>query len=316
MTILFMGGEMASFLPSSSAPIESASPVRHNASFARCSVSTSTSSSEYFNTITWASQDELYIHGDVIQNSAGTGFNQAIMTLYDVSDGALRLKRYTDGRLEIEYLNASAVWTSADIDTFSEDIQTIDFYCKISTGDAKLYVGGTERLSATGLPLGHITGITGAQFNANYAMHWSQVIVATEPTIGWRLITRYPSGAGATSSWTGTYTDIDEISYSDADFINSGTADQVSTFAQTGPTLTGYTVRAVGVYARARRGAGGPQNLQLALRASGTDYFSGSKALGIGYTPQGHVWETNPATSAAWVNTAIDALQPGVKSIT
>jgi hypothetical protein len=104
-------------------------------------------------------------------------------------------------------------------------------------------------------------------------------------------------------------------SYSDLDFINSGTANQVSTFAINAPTLTGYVVQAVAVTARANRGSGGPQNLKLVLRSAGTDYLGSTKSLDVGYGAFVEIWETDPATSAAWVNTAISTLQPGVKSI-
>jgi hypothetical protein len=144
------------------------------------------------------------------------------------------------------------------------------------------------------------------------------MIVQDQSTIGFVLGTCVPSGAGSTSAWTGAYTDIDEAVTSDADFISSGTANQVSTFAQTAiPTLTGYVVRAVCVSARAKRGSSGPQNIRMALRSAGTNYFSGSDiSLGLGYAPVQTIWATDPATSAAWVNTAISSLEPGVKSIT
>jgi hypothetical protein len=56
--------------------------------------------------------------------------------------------------------------------------------------------------------------------------------------------------------------------------------------------------------------------LQLALRSAGTTYFSATKALDFGYGAFGNVWETNPATSAAFLSSEIAALEYGVKSIT
>jgi hypothetical protein len=201
----------------------------------------------------------------------------------------------------------------------------MDFHFIVNTasGLGEIYVGGTQRLTQS-VDLSAITSIRkvriigGSAGGFGFRTRISQMIVQDQSTIGFVLGTCVPSGAGSTSAWTGAYTDIDEAVTSDADFISSGTANQVSTFAQTAiPTLTGYVVRAVCVSARAKRGSSGPQNIRMALRSAGTNYFSGSDiSLGLGYAPVQTIWATDPATSAAWVNTAISSLEPGVKSIT
>ena len=191
-----------------------------------------------------------------------------------------------------------------------------------ASGSLKLYIAGTELIDSGTIDLSGTTSLKNFRFYGMTSgpstnnIYVSQVIVADEPTIGMRLGSYHPSGAGATSSWTGDYSSIDETVYSDADFILSATANQVSTFAQTGPALTGYVVRAVGVSTRSKCGVGGPQNLRHALRSASTNYFSSADiALDVGYESQLTIWETDPATSAAWVNTATSTLQPGVKSI-
>lgn len=313
-----MGGEMPSFLPSDSTAAEKATGTfsSFDSGFARCSITTAAGHTDWLESEAWSSQTSLYVRGDFAQISTGLGYNGAILTLRSGTTDYLRLYKYTDDRLSLDYLNASSVWTVAAIDTFNGARQTIDVYANVSTGILRLYVGGTLRLEATGLSLGHIAGIDRLRLNSNYYMAWSQVVVSTVATINGRLFTVPISGGGTTSSWTGDYTMIDEIANSDADFISSASVNQVSTFTVTAPTLTGYVIQAVGVYARARCGAAGPQNLQLALRSAGTNYFSSSKALAIGNTPRGNIWETNPATSAAWLIASIAALEPGVKSIT
>jgi hypothetical protein len=194
-------------------------------------------------------------------------------------------------------------------------VEHIDVYIdgNDATGTASLFVGGTEVESAV-VDLSAVTAIDEVQ--VRYGHFISQMVIADEPTIGMRLLTRYPNGAGSASNWTGGFTDVDESEFDDADFCNSSTNGQIEQFTQTGPVITGYTVRAAGVYARAKRGASGPANLQIGLRVSGTDYFSSSKALSVGYSAYGEIWETNPATGVAWVNTAIDAIQPSIKAVT
>jgi hypothetical protein len=317
-TILFMGGEMPSFLPSDSGSIETSSGSfsSYDSAFCRCCVRTESGATDWVESEAWTGVTALYCHAEFQRATIGSGYNTPIITFRSGTTDYVRLKMYTSGVLALEYLNASSVWTEAARDTFLNNRQTIDLYVNVSTGILRLYVAGTLRLEATGLSLGHIASLDRLRLNSNYYMLWSQVVVATVPTIGGRLFTVPLSGAGSTSSWTGDYSMIDEIPYSDADFVSSASVNQVSTFAVAAPSLTGYVIQAVGIYARARCGVGGPQNLQLAVRSAGTNYFSASKALSIGYTPRGNIWETNPATSAAWATTAISSLEPGVKSIT
>lgn len=316
MTILFMGGEAPSFLPSGSGFTEATDSGYFNTPFSRCALWTRNTFSWWDSQI-WPSQTGLYVHGVFRQSVHSSGSDDPILTLYDGATASIFLKQYTDDRLALQYLNAGAVVTGADIDNFSGGLEEIDLYVNLTTGVLRLYAGGTKRLETTGLSLGHITGITGLRLNNNYYMAWSQVVVDTNPTIGGRLWTVPITGAGASSDWNGTYANIDEIAYSDADFINSATNGQVSTFAVNPPTLTGYEVQAVGVYARVRCGAGGPQNFRPVLRSGGTNYPSAAdQLLDIAYEPHGYIWETDPATGVAWINTAVATLQPGVKAIT
>lgn len=326
MTIYFMGGEMGAFIPSDSTVVEIASiSGTFNPSFARCAILCNYTEN-YIESPSIGSLTTAWMHCDMQLGpfpGSGTRFSW-----YDGS-AAERIRIIGDatGTLSVQY-NVGAGWVTAgsQISVTMGSRQTIDLQvvCNSASGSIKLYIAGTQRITSGTIDLSAITALNKNRFlgytepSSGLATHTyvSQVIVANESTIGMRLLTRYPNAAGATSSWTGAYTDIDEIVYEDADFILSGSNNQVSTFGQTGPAITGYTVRAVGVTARARKGASGPQNLRHALRVSGTDYFSGSDiALDAGYLATETIWETNPATSAAWVNTAIDALQPGVKSI-
>lgn len=327
MTILFAGGEMSAFAPSDSIPIEYVSSViTYDSAFSRCGLRSQGVS--YMETAQFAAATECWTHALLYHNSGSATLTTYPLVWVDGSGvDSVRLKHVsgTSNTLALEYWNGAA-WTAAGSAVAVQvnlDTQAIDFriLCNTASGNLSLYVAGTERINAS-VDLSGITSIR--KFRAlgdtaggfNFDLRLSQVIIADEPTIGWRLATLYPSGTGADTAWTGAYTSIDETVYSDADFINSGSAAQVSTFALTGPAMTGYSVRAVVVTARARRGASGPQNIRMALRSSGTTYPSGSDiALGLGYAPVQAVWETDPATSSAWVNTAISTLQAGVKSI-
>lgn len=316
MTIYFMGGEMCAFTPSASSPTEtttSAAPFQSE--FSRCAIDCGANGIDYVATPTLVLPDELYTH---VYFKRRTNYGQTYTLLSFLASGTEVFRvRTTDAAIQMQAL-ISAVMTNvgASIAIDPEDIaEHLDVYFQgnDATGNVALYLGGTERTTDT-VDLSSVTAIDTVR---SYHPHrFSQLVIADEPTIGWRLLTRYPNGAGNASAWTGGFGDVDEIGYSDADFCNSSTNGQIEQFTQTGPTISGYTTRAVGVYARVKRGASGPSQLAIGLRASGTDYFGTEQALGIGYAALGEIWETNPATSAAWVSAAIDAIQPSIKAVT
>jgi hypothetical protein len=319
MTILFMGGEMGAFIPADSSATETTSglPV-YDSNFSRCSLKAGSGS--YNESATWTGQADLFVHARLGSETFPSGA-VTILSLHDGTTDAIKLE-YDRGAqtLTAKYWNGTTYVTidaaiTIDMTSTAHDVD-VHAVVNSASGSCDVYIAGTRRIHGTGLALSGTTSIVKVrQYGANFSPQLSQCVVSTTSTIGGKLFTVPVNGAGATSSWTGTYANIDETVYSDLDFINSGTANQVSTFSVNAPTLTGYVVQAVAVTARANRGSGGPQNLKLVLRSGGTDYLGSSKSLDVGYGAFVEIWETDPATSAAWVNTAIATLQPGVKSI-
>jgi hypothetical protein len=238
-------------------------------------------------------------------------------------------------KINVEYSSDGTTWTAigteVDCDMTATAIGvTFDFriICNSTAGLIEVYSGGTRILtSATANPTGiNLSGIPQiSQFRPlgghaggfGFQINFSEVIIATVPTIGWRLLTRYPAGNSATNTaWTGSYTDIDETVFNDSDTITSNTASQVETYTTSGPSLpSGYFVKAIGVYARGKNDGSGVANIDMAIRATGANYVSGTKTLDLGYTAVGNIWETDPSTSAVWDNAQVDAIEVGVKSI-
>lgn len=313
MTIYFMGSEVGAFTPLDANSYEDAAgavDTAFNRACIRSEMSVSTARSATFSALPSA----FYVHAKVYHHFNGTAEGYTC-TLSDGTTSLFRIKSDSNSLQMQHYIGAA--WTnlgsSVAVDLSSP--QDVDIFID-TAGTAKLYLSGALRVTASAT-LTAITGIT--QFihgptNVNN-IQIAHVVIADEPTIGWRLVTVPITGAGATTDWTGTYAEVDEMVYSDADFINSATAAQVELFAHSTAIPSGYRVQAVGVSARAKKGGSGPTKLQLALRSAGTTYFSGDKALDVGYDSYEHIWETDPATSAAFTTSAIAALQFGVKSI-
>lgn len=328
MSILFAGGEIGAFVPATADVHEDTGAISgtigFDSAFARCCI-LAKGANDYCESADFGTGADLWCHLDlgVWGNAFGSTENARFRWCDGSGTEVIRLIQVTStDLLRLDYWNGTT-WVSAGSITVElvGTRQTIDLHAVVNSasGSLKLYLSGTERITSGSIDLSGIASlgkIRGYGATNNHYSFFSQIIVADEPTIGLRLFTVPVSGAGATSSWTGAYTEIDEIVYADADFINSASANQVSTFAATVPSLTGYQTKAVAVTARAKCGASGPQNIQMVLRSSGTDYFSSSKALDAGYRAFCNVWDTDPATSSAWVNTAVSSAQPGAKSIT
>jgi hypothetical protein len=325
MTILFAGGEMGAFIPATAGAHESTNS--YDSSFARCNIFAD-KSSDYAESADFGTGTDLYCHFDMAVRGGGSGSTANARFRWCDGSGTevIRLTQvYSTNALTLQYYDGAAWQTAGTAITVDMTVrQTIDIHAVVNSasGSLKLYLSGTERIDSGTVDLSSITSLGkvrcyGASVSVlGFGTYMSQVIVADEPTIGWRLTTVPPTGAGSDTAWTGGYAEIDEVTYSDADFVNSATANQVETFSHSTTVPSGYSVRGVAVTARANCGASGPQNLQLAIRSGGTNYFSSSNLLDVGYGAFVNIWETDPATSADFTTSALSTLQYGVKSIT
>lgn len=314
MTIHFVGSEIPGFMPSASNVTEDSTNANP---FGRIGMH-ATNTSNYALIDDLPDLDDLWLHGFFELRTA----SQAI--LFKDNGGNIVFRMQSSAVSQTYTFQSCTAGVFTTLGSFSigtDTVQEIDIHWKAdASGSLNVYIAGTNRLSTSAdySAFDNIAQIEihGGSSSGSATTYFYGVVVADESTIAWRLATDYPTGAGATQAWASGYATIDEATHNDADYIASDTANQVSTFTHTGPSLTGYTVRAVVVSARAKRGAAGPANLQLALRSGGTDYFSSSKALDVGYETKFNVWDTNPDTAVAFLASEIAALQPGVKSIT
>lgn len=330
MSILTFGTEMGFFVPSDANTIESTSLVgdeieSYDTGFSRCATRMSTASSTYGETPNIGSGlTNAWIHFRMERGEGGGGGDLPVFYWKDnAGTDRVRLTTTETDTWKLWH-DIGAGWVQIG-SSFSADIsvgQTVDlnYPCNSASANVRLFLSGTERLSATVVTTA-VAQLNKARWHATSSAfavrtNISEVVIADESTIGMRVMTMYPSGAGADNAWVGAYTDIDEAVYSDADVVTSATANEVKTFAGTTiGSLTGLNIRAVCVTARARRGVTGPQNLQLCIRSGVTNYFSATKTLDVAYGNIFNVWETDPNTAVAWTAANAAAIQFGVKSI-
>lgn len=337
MAILFGAGELESFIVTGTTPSAVLSGD-FDANFARCSIRSRGSAGSASSTYTDLRADYLegWAHWEYF-SSVTRDTNHVIWLLAtSTGQGVFRIRITGTGQpipLILEYWNGSA-WTSwgAFTGQASSTRSQYDVHWNIadSGGVVEVFINGAQvATSGVGDTL-QFVGATGRQVyfssgdtnnNANSGS-FSQCIVTSgnQDTRSMKLATLGPTGAGATSSWSGTFADIDEIGvWNDADYIFSGTANQVSTFTLANLSATAATLDPIAVTTggRARKGTGGPQNIQHAIRTGATDYFAATDptlTTSFGTMVQG-IWELNPNTGLAWTVSDINGLEAGFKSI-
>ena len=321
MTDLFAGGEMDVGTPSSGSVYEVTTSGAFDSASARCGIYISTSSS-YWECATFTGSSDVFFHWRSYLYATYGATPTPLLTVYAGATPVARLQSvfisvpasYT---ITAEYYSGG-VWTAAGASSFTLtclQLQTLDMRVNVAGGAIEVYSSGTKLINVSGLTLaGSITmGRWSGPFTAQQVI--SEVVAATTSTVGVSVKTRYPSGAGNSSSWTGTYADVDEIVYSDADGLSSAASNQVSLFTHSGATLTGLTVRGVCVASRGKKGATGPTGVQSALRISAVNYFTATMNLTTGYLAYPGIWTVSPATAVAFTATEVTNAEFGLKSI-
>lgn len=130
-----------------------------------------------------------------------------------------------------------------------------------------------------------------------------------------------PTNQGTTNDWdpsTGfNYQCVDEVPASDTDYIKTNALNEIDLFVCNDLTGDIANIYCVQVQARAVKvGDPIPQNLQLAVRSGGGNYFSGDKELSaVTPIPTFNPWSVNPATATSWTESTVNALEIGVKAV-
>jgi hypothetical protein len=227
------------------------------------------------------------------------------------------------------YKYSGAAWSAALGTTVApvaiNSLVTIDILITVGVaGTFKLFKDGIAVITFTGdttidnTNFGrlHIKG----QPTSTKALDVSQVVIADESTLGFKLITQTPTSAGATSAWTGDYTLIDDTTYDINDYIETNVVANISTFGTSNinAAYSTYNVKAVTVAMQASNDAGSAvSDIQAAVRVGASNFFSANLGLtkdGSNYPVQG-TFNTNPATAAVWTQAEVNAAEAGVKSV-
>lgn len=329
MTILFVGGEQGDFHGCGMSV--DTSGTYHVSARARCALGGQNSQRATVNLASSAA--DIWTHHRRYWRgfNGGDGTWFTLVEFGDAVGSRYRVAwRGSTSTYQLEYLSGGTTWTSyasyAAAALPSGGAVTYDTRLTVSaSGFFGLYIDGLLVASFTGNTTisAAVSGVTNVAFVAaandgtTTYQHWlSEFIVADEDIRGLFVNRLSPSAAGATSDWTGSYTEIDDITRDDSDNISSATANQETQVALSDLSGTVGTVRGVYVKVRAAKGPTGPQGIQVGLRIGSTNYLSGTLTpIGV-YMPLQYEMATNPATSAAWTVSDLNSAQLAVKSIT
>ncbi len=332
MAIYAVGGEADCFEPVSgqSYAVEtSGSGTRYEANASRGAMRVTAGSSELILNFPDGDETEIWAHMFLYQESVGTTSDWLVFKTA-AGDNAYKIAMGSGGTWAL-HMYDGATWSAALATSVSPVIvdagAAIDIHIlrHASTGVFEVFKDGVSVAQFTGDTLGDAAGIGSihwvGQAGGSSELNVSQVIVASENTIGWKLVTLHATGNSATNTaWANDYTAIDEFTYDSGDYIETNATNQVETFsaADINAGYSTYNVKAVAVAARATNDSGSVvTDIQAALRVSSTNYFSAN--LGLDKDSTEHsvqtFFEVNPNTSAAWSQSEVNSAEFGLKSV-
>jgi hypothetical protein len=224
--------------------------------------------------------------------------------------------------------SAGAVLATSTNNINANIVYCIEIYYKPlnSGGEITVKVDGVQSVTYSGdttaglenvrrIIIGHTTG-NGNSMN----MKWDDIVVSDSGWLGnqyIQLIT--PNASGDSTQWTpstgNNYDCVNEVVASDTDYISTNTTDNTDLYNLTSLTGSIKSVTAIDVSARmSYYGTPTPTKQKIAIKSTG-EYYGDDISPALSYVNYNYIWDQNPATSAAWLESEINSLQVGVKAI-
>ena len=231
---------------------------------------------------------------------------------------------------DIEILRGS--WNGTVLDTADAAI-TINttylleiYYKPLNTGgQITVKLDGVQILSYSGDTTAGLEAVDNVKWGYDGALayvNFDDIVIDNADWIGNTRIQKLQiSGAGTTSEWdasAGNPEDcIDEIPYSDSDWVETNVVNESITCACSDMTGNIDSIKCVEVYGRmAYEGTPTPTKQKLAIRVNGTEYYGSDESPALTFNTFGKRWELNPDDAAAWEEADINAIEIGVRSVT
>jgi hypothetical protein len=155
--------------------------------------------------------------------------------------------------------------------------------------------------------------------NTFTAQWWDDLILDSEvlPS-GSRVVSLPVSNNGVTNQWQPSsglnYQCIDEVPYSDADYVYSYSIGDIDLFSNAGLSLSSTSaIQSIQTILRSWKSGLIPKTLRPVLRSGSTNFLNKTKFLGLAPATKTQIWERNPATGLSFVPADVGNLQFGVQ---
>lgn len=197
-----------------------------------------------------------------------------------------------------------------------------------STGSFAIKLNGVSEVSGSGLNTKNTANATAnrAYFTGAADMGFDDLYVSDSGFAGpIRIVGLAPNGNGNSSALVGSdgnstdnYLLIDEkiasnFSNADTDYVESDVVGNKDTYALANLPTVPTAVLGVTVHIVAKATDAGARSIAPVLRSGGADYDGTSQTLASSYLDYSEIFTTDPATSAAWTESAINGLEVGMK---
>jgi hypothetical protein len=250
----------------------------------------------------------------------------------DAGTAQLELQMNSDGTIDVTR-NGTVLGTSAAAMS-ANTYHYIEFKATIhdTTGSYELRLDGVNILSASnvdtkntanasinsvtlGAPSQNIGSLTTWKYDDFYVLDTTGSAPNNNFLGDVRIDSIYPSADGNYTQWTPStgsthYTLVDETVPNGTDYVSNGTTGNKDSYAMGDvPALTAQTIYGVKVKAAALKDDAGSRTLKVGARSSTTDSVSSAQAITTSQLYYWHILETNPATSAAWTESAVNSME-------
>ncbi len=300
-SIVFAGGETTSFISLNAQDVTTPNSFRDQAKSSML-----VSGTGMLRTLSVPTFSHMWLHFDAACSAITDG--RSVLKVMD-SFGDILLECFSGGRIQFH--------DGSHLDT--------DFFTGtgLTTYDIQYYpVGGTfalymdEQLITTAVKPHNANPLRiELRAGADTGTHFSQVIMAdNKSTLGWKLTTLEPIGAGDMSQWSGNFNNVTAIPNDPALTLATPVAGRTTTWKHA--AVDNLDVIAVVMSVKAKIATANSPAVHAVARINGTDHTADLDDLNTTeYSATQAIMEVNPVTYTAWTPAILNATQFGVKSV-
>jgi hypothetical protein len=194
----------------------------------------------------------------------------------------------------------------------------VDLTSTVATSTATRQTANNQ---ASELELCAILGAGGGGVQPSRLFGFSDIYASNEEAVllpNLRIHPLRPTGNGTTMQWTpntGTAWEATDDATPDDDTtkISTATDAHIALFTHAGLPTPAESVKAVQMAAWAKKDDAFDVGLEPTYRIAGTNYFVGESAVGNAYASINAATSQDPAATAAWTESVVNAMEIGVR---